>query len=437
MKTKRIIVLALVVLALCLCSFTCEGGRAEIEAVSCDSGIINSMTLTIESLPSGEYEICFADENGKWLPFYTSIASFNINKGEKKSILIENVVIPPQARELALVNENNQYFLDEAIKIPDTCLNLGKEMMVFGALSDVHFNRYNALGYGDDALYSFDIALDYYESVDADLVCIAGDISRGGEESAFEKYNQLINGREYEVLTCTGNHDVSAIDTGIWEKYISSEMNTLDGVVEVAQNGIDLIYTENGQDVFVFLSQMYWDYNKEDSRLLDDSQLLWLRQALEKNKDKRVYLFFHTLLCGPDGKGHTGVGNLKNPGGYEYDLPYTYGTPDEVELRGLLAEYKNVTFFSGHSHWQFEMEKYNESTNFSSFDGQYGYMVHIPSVTEPRYIGESDTSRTGMNGKSSQGWLIYAYEECTILLPIDFMTSTIYTEYMELIPSCK
>ena len=154
--------------------------------------------------------------------------------------------------------------------------------------------------------------------------------------------------------------------------------------------------------------------------------------VLEEYKDNTVYLFFHTFMCGPDGEGHTGVGNLSN-GKYEYDLPYTYGASDEARFRSLMQEYKNVVYFSGHSHWMIELDIYNPETNFSNFDGEYAYMVHIPSVTEPRYIGDDDSKRTGMNGVISQGWVVYDYGDTVVLVPVEFYSGEFMYEYMEII----
>lgn len=431
---RKIIPLIFIMVLICLCSFTCSQESAELTNVDADTGIIKSATLTISSLPQGEYDLCYGDEGNEWINKYTKITTLTQNEDGEAELTIENVVIPPDVKTLVLVKDNATYYLDQSIEIPEECLNFGENELVFGALSDVHFNRYYALEpLRDEAEISFDIALDFFEQVDADLVCISGDLSKNGERSAFEKYNELTQGREFEIFTCTGNHDVKALITGLWQEYITAGLDSIEGVSDIASNKIDFVYSETEQDVFVFLSQMYWDYGTNESRLLENEQLEWLGGVFEKYKDKRVYLFFHTFLYGPDGQSHTGVGNLRNPGGYEYDLPYTYGAEDEVELRRLLKQYKNVIFFSGHSHWMFELEIYNENANFSSFGGEYGYMVHVPSVTEPRYIGENDTSRTGKAGESSQGWLIYSYDDCIILLPYDFILGVCYTEYMEII----
>ena len=68
-----------------------------------------------------------------------------------------------------------------------------------------------------------------------------------------------------------------------------------------------------------------------------------------------IYLFFHTYFADEKGDATKAVGNLKNPGGYTYDLTYIFGNSDEVRFRKLLNKYPNVTMFSGHSHWAYDL----------------------------------------------------------------------------------
>ena len=268
-----------------------------------------------------------------------------------------------------------------------------------------------------------------------DFVGIAGDLSVDGEKDAFEKFNAAIAPYVYPVYTVAGNHDVDAVQDKRWEDNINTGIKDDAEVISIASNNYDFVYApaDLDGDVFIFLSQSKAQYNTETARLLSDEQLDWLEAELAKYTDRTVYLFFHTFLCGPDGEWHTGVGNIKNPGGYTYNLPYTFGNADEVRFRTLLTENKNVIWFSGHSHWTFEMEIYGDWANFSNYDGEFAYCVHVPSVTEPRTIGENDEKRTGLDGESSQGWLLYDYGDAVLLLPINFMTGTVHTEYMEII----
>lgn len=430
---KRILPLVLLIICLCISSFTCNEGSASLDAQGVSLGYIENATISIENL-IGTYDICFGDANGNLLSDYTKITTIKTDKNGNAEAIISNLVIPPSAKTLVLLDDGgNQAFLEKSIKLPEECTNFGEEELLFGAISDVHFNRYRSKPPKDDAVPAFTQVLEYFDKVGVDLVGVSGDLSSDGEEVAFIRFNLMVKDKEYEVFSCTGNHDIPAIESGAFKEHILGGIETQNGVLDIAENGLDFTYSESEGEVFIFLSQMYRTYNTPDSRLLDSEQLVWLRGVCEKYKNDRVFLFFHTFLCGTDGQKHTGVGNIKNPGGYTYDLPYTYGTQDEIEFRQILKDYKNVIFFSGHSHWQFEMEKYNEIANFSNLNGEYGYMVHIPSVASPRYIGENDTNRTEMNTKSSQGWLVYVYDECIIFLPIEFTTGVIYTEYMEII----
>lgn len=381
----------------------------------------------------GYFSLHFGNEDGK-LENYTPISErIAIPKRDVFEYELSSLILPPEATTIVVTGSSEEYVLS----IDSDYTLLGEDVFVFGALSDVHYNRYNYSGTGDDGVVYFDNALDFLDGVGVDLVAIAGDISNNGKVSALTKYNSAIKDRSYPVYTVTGNHDVPAISSGDWVEYINTDIydKTNTEVLEIAENQLDFVYAPSDLDgdVFVFLSQVRWEYNTKESTILDSSQLEWLEDVLEKYKDETVYLFFHTFLCGTDGQKHTGVGNIKNPGGYTYDLPYTYGNTDEVEFRRLMKEYKNVVYFSGHSHWMFEMECYNEITNFSNFDGEYGYMVHVPSVTEPRYVSENASSRESKNGEYSQGWIIYDYGDISIFLPVDFISGTYYTEYMEIV----
>ncbi len=391
-------------------------------------------TLTLEG-EDGIYEIYYTDTELSRLEGYNKITEITVENGIGSIDIIDSV-IPPTAFGIIAINTETKDTYEAKIQSERL---LGEEAYIFGVLSDVHFGRYNVSGTGDDAIGAFDNALDHFDEIGVDFVAITGDITSEGEEESLIKYTEAISTRNYEVFSCTGNHDVTAIANGLWKQYMNKE--AFDGsnpqITDVSTNGLDFVFCPNEAettgDVFVFLSQKRWSYNSSTSTLLDFSQINWLKSVAEKYKDKTVYLFFHTFLCGPDGEGHTGVGNIKNPAGYEYDLPYTSGCGDEKLFRGILEKYKNIIFFSGHSHWMFEMEKYNENANFSNFNAEYGYMVHVPSVTEPRWVDDDDTYRESKNTQSSQGWIIYAYDEYTLMIPVDFVTGTYYTEYMEII----
>ncbi len=395
----------------------------EIDEQSSSVGKI-SCSLILEEV-NGEFSVYYANKDKQKLPYYNKLSDL-IADAEDNCIEIDNLILPSDC-EYIIATDDKEY--DYFVKIPDKYLFSDKNY-TFGSLSDVHSN----LG------SFFDGALDFFDNYgEIDFVAISGDISDGAEKDLLW-FNETIKDRLYKVYTTTGNHDESSVNSGLWLEYVNTGITTDTEVVDIGANGLDFVYIpEKNQDsVFVFLSQTSWRYLQNPTgteyTLLTQEQLTWLETVLERYKDKTVLLYFHTFLSAPDGTQESAVGNLRNPGGYAYDLPYSYGAADEVAFRALMKKYKNVVYFSGHSHWMFELEKYNENLNVSSFDGEYCYMVHNPSVCSPRWIGETDTRRTDMSGKNSEGWIIEMYDDAMILIPVDFLSQTFYTEYMKIIP---
>lgn len=383
-----------------------------------------SCVLTLKDV-KGEFNFYFADENKVKLDYFDellttkSTTDYNIYE-------FDSLVIPKGSEYIIATNDEEYVYF---VELPDEYL-LGEKNFTFGSLSDVHINRGNYL----------DGALDFFDEYgEMDFVAISGDISDGDEDD-MKMYNSTISSREYKTYTTTGNHDTHAVSNGDWKKLMNTAIKKDTEVSDIGENGMDFVYTpeKNPDTVFVFLSQTYWAYSTSPSSkqftILTEKQLTWLETVLEKYKDKTVCLYFHTFLASPDGDQEDAVGNIKNEEGYSYGLYYSYGAGDEIKFRSLLQQYKNVIFFSGHSHWMFELEEMNENLNVSNFDGEYCYMVHNPSVCSPRWAGEYSKDRTELTGDQSEGWIVEVYDDVMVLIPVEFMSQTFYTEYMKIIP---
>ena len=378
--------------------------------------------LTLDSEAEGEFTIYYADKEKQRLPYFTAIDTITADEIDKE---ISDLIIPGEC-EYLIASDGGEY--DYFVQIPSEYTE--KDGYIFGSLSDVHTN---------DGHY-FEGALDFFDEYGKiDFVAISGDISDGADKD-LDFFNDTIKDREYKVYTTTGNHDSTSVKSGKWLEKINTSIKTDTEVLEIGKNGLDFVYapSKDGDSVFIFFCQTSWSYPKNPTgaeySLVSAEQIKWLGEMLEKYKDKTVFLYFHTFLSGPGGRQENSVGNLRNPGGYAYDLPYSYGAGDEMRFRALLKEYKNVVFFSGHSHWMFELEKYNPNLNMSNFGGQYCYMVHNPSVCTPRWIEEDSPTRENMKGKYSEGWIVEKTDTYIVLIPVDFISQTFYTEYMKLIP---
>lgn len=391
--------------------------------------------ITVTASMDGNYDIYWGDEEGNKLSvefgeftaYYSELATVKVDGGEGK-YEVQSFTAIPEGAETVLAYKCG--ILTGEAEIPEEKItDYGEKTYSFGALSDVHFNRYNGSLSGDDACLTFPNALNFIENFDVELVGISGDISADGERDAFEKYNAITSNYDFPVYTCTGNHDVSEYyELKNWQELMNTGVygeKKIDGVKNVAANGIDFVYAPESidGDVFIFLSQYQWHYNEAHSRILTDAQLDWLEAQLEKYKDTTVYLFFHTFLNNPvEGENlNMGEGNIENNVGRHYNLAFTNGCPDEVRFRGMMDKYENVVFFNGHSHWAYDMQKFNPNLNIADYNGEYATMVHISSVSSPRRTTANidDTSEHFM--RSSEGMIVTVYEDKIVFNAVDFL----------------
>lgn len=387
-------------------------------------------TVTVKA-SSGEYELYWGTDEGEKLSeevsgytvYYSEFATVDANESEE----IQEFTAIPEGAETVLAYKLGT--LAGSMEIPENKIaDFGKKIYSFGALSDVHFNRYNGSLSGDDACVTFPNALNFFEALDVSLVGISGDISANGERDAFEKYNSIASEYDFPVYTCTGNHDVN-------HKFVLSDwqelMNTgvygdvrAKGVEAVSDNGMDFVYIpEDGKgDVFIFLSQYKWDYGEATSRLLTDEQLDWLEAQLEKYKDETVFLYFHTFLNNPvEGEApETGEGNLINNKGMTYDLPFTEDCPDEIRFEEMMDKYENVVYFNGHSHWAYDMQELNPNLNIANYGGEYATMVHVSSVSSPRRTKANLADKTEHYMRSSEGMYVEVYEDKIVFTACEF-----------------
>ena len=390
-----------------------------------------SGTVTVKA-DFGEYDLYWGTDDGKKLGkkvsgytvYYSEFATVEANEPET----IQEFTAIPEGAETVLAYKLGS--LAGKMDIPENKIaDFGEKIYSFGALSDVHFNRYNGSLSGDDACITFNNALNFFEALDVSMVGISGDISADGERDAFEKYNSITSGYDFPVYTCTGNHDVSDYFTkDNWQELMNTGVYgepKAEGVENVADNGMDFVYipADGNGDVFIFLSQYEWDYNRPESRILEDSQLDWLEIQLEKYKDETVYIFFHTFLNNPvEGENpHMGEGNLENNVGRHYDLAFTDGCADEVRFEAMMDKYENVVYFNGHSHWAYDMQELNPNLNIANYGGEYATMVHVSSVSSPRRTKPNLNDTTEHYMRSSEGMYVEVYEDKIVFTACEFL----------------
>ena len=384
--------------------------------------------ITFTSNEPGTYSLYWGDSAGNKLKYngveYSELGTCETTSNNLTAtyqVISPYTAIPEGAKELLVCDKQSKVV--GTYNIPESKqFNGGKLSYKFGVMSDVHYNRYPEkadYNVNDDSVPAFNNALKFMNDQGIDFVGLTGDLSARSETSAFTKFQAAINNYpNMTVYTCMGNHDDYNIND--FKKYVNTKKDTDQNIKNIDDTGVDFVY-EKGGDIFIFFSQTQWNYGKYGT-LVTTSQLNWLEKTLNTYANKNVYLFFHTYFASENGDVTTAVGNLINPGGYTYDLTYTFGRDDEKRFRNLLNKYPNVTMFSGHSHWAYDQQKYNPNLNIGNIkaDNSGASLVHISSVSAPRTIETNASKRDENNGVKSEGTVALKYSNCTVYTGVDF-----------------
>lgn len=433
-------------------------------------------TIYIDANEDGVYKVFWGNENGEKLTKrgheYSYVARVVVQDGTG-SFNIENdyTAIPEGAKTVIVYKKNTKVYTYD---IPeDKQFKASENSYTFGSISDPHFTRYSSVA-EDDAVPAMDKAMDFLDNAGIKFVAMSGDLTQAGEQLALDRYNAaLAKHPDMTVLTAIGNHDSrttlstsnkSLLNTSItrWYNSITSKYftvdadgtvhNKLDGYEILAndalENPIATVYkesedgepidttvpgldfvTEAGGNIFIFFNDIAKTGETYDTdKLVTTGQMDWLEEQLEKYKGRNVFLYQHYYLgvntLNNDSTDYNNcTGDLKNAGGYSYDLDFkdVVKTTSGKNLQALLTQYKNATLVTGHSHWQYSMQGINKNINFGRLaNGNGGTMIHLSSVTEPRYIATDDPHRTSLNGYASEGTTVTTYDDCTVYNNIDF-----------------
>lgn len=289
--------------------------------------------------------------------------------------------VPKGVKTLAVYDENN-------IKVGVISLgNLipkseGDKLYTFGALSDVH------LPY-DTGPEDFIRALNYFNNVEkVNFICISGDMGSSGTDAEWANYKTHVDtySPNTPVYISAGNHDAG-----------TSSAKTYEYPITYTGNPLYYSFTQ-GDDVFIMFGMTFWG----DPPFSDES-LQWLYEILEENRNKRCFVFQHIMR-----KGHAGDAS----GRYPMDL--LNNTNGQVFL-SLMEHYRNVLWFHGHSHCEFEQQDTLALPN-SNYDRDFGcHSIHVSSCCMTR--NEDNDS----DYEDSEGYVVDVYENGIHLRGRDFV----------------
>lgn len=314
----------------------------------------------------------------------------------------------------------------------------------FGLLSDIHVDStdynyselMNTYSFSDEGEGDFRRALTWLTTRDnVDMICACGDMSQNGTTSEFAMPQAVINevlptSKNIPFYTCTGNHDVkTAGGNGFGNYFLRNLETTWNGMTNFqrssAFNESFCFDKQCGDktDHFIFFSMYSYSLGSSASPYLD-TDITWLSNKLSTWRNDRVFIFTHLFF--PDYAGN--LGRINGQGGI-YPSGNWLGGTQLTTLTNLLNTYKNAIWFSGHSHWKWDLQKYQNNVNVERIGSDGAWTVHVPSCALPIDSDYSTTNQQTANSRrekplESQGSVVYVYSDRIEIRGIDFNIST-------------
>ena len=356
--------------------------------------VLDGNSIEVASSTPGTYSLIYEKGEGQVMVNFSSICTVALESTASYEDFIDVNIAPRGAEAIGVYDAYGER--QGTIQL-STLNNNSVQAPVysFGVLSDVHLGR--------SAIYpdsDFRNALAFFKAKGATMTCICGDISQNGKEEEFSLYQEITSQANIPVYTVTGNHDCTSsgenIDTELWSKYTGHPL--------VFEKSVEI----NGKvDHFLFLGMSRWKFS---STIYLESSIWWLTEKLEEYRNERCFIFTHPFF--PDRAGNL---NEIYPSGN-----WLKGSQLAI-LQDLCDSYPNTLWFSGHSHWEWELQRYQDKANIygTGADGERssGWCIHIPSCGVP--ITSDGTTRVD-NVHGSEGAVIEVHDDYVEVLGVNF-----------------
>ena len=352
--------------------------------------VLNDKRIELTTDVPGTYTLLYEGLGSKQLADYAAICTLDVEQLACYEDFIAVNVAPREARGIGIYDSEGRRV--GAIRISSLKSRSAKAPLYsYGVLTDVHFGVPKI-----DPENDFRRALDFFAAEGASMVCICGDISEYGTEDEFKAFAEVAAKSRIPVYTTTGNHDCTkkGINLELWEKYTGRPL-VYEKSVEVNGN----------TDHFLFLGMKQWNFTEA----YYDEHIEWLEKKLEEYEGERCYIITHLFF--PERAGNlNGIYPPKN---------WLRGAQLE-RLERLCKKYRNTLWFSGHSHWEWTLQKYQDNSNihrdYDEGRPASGWAVHVPGCGCP--ITSDGTTRVN-NPPASEGALVQVYKDHVVVLGVD------------------
>lgn len=311
--------------------------------------------------------------------------------------LIAENIAPTNAKSLVIFDGDRKVCNVDISKMKPQ--NLGTKLYSFGLISDSH-----VISSSDVKSTFFNNVLSFFDGQEVSFVAHCGDMTNHGfwnsdgtkDLSQFAEYKRVRNiYPNLPVYGVCGNH----------ESYFKDITETLSDLKTYTGN--ELTYTvSQGNDLFIFIGQ------NAPSSPMRDSDLQWLYETLESNRNKRCFIFVHSVIDDTDSGDPFGI--------YANDTFDWWGTKKEVFIN-LLSHYENTMIFHGHTHVHPRVQTKVNNINYSTVLGFRSF--HVPSTAYNRDVDMENNALVEF--EASLGYLAEVYEDCIVFKGYDFVENDI------------
>ena len=364
--------------------------------------ILADNTIEINTDLAGEYTLMYEGADGLPLEDYAEICTLTVEELEYYEDFIDVNVAPREAESIGIYDSSMKRMW--CIFIEDFKPSYTEPLYSFGLLSDIHLVPDNKV----NCLDNFQHALEFLNGKGIEFICHCGDISEHGTEEEFALFKQMVTtySADVPVYTTTGNHDCQyeGINPELWMQYTGHDL-----VFEFSRT-----LPGGDTDHFLFLGMSYWRMVYEKAYLKTNIQ--WLEAKLNQYSGERCFVFTHLFF--PDR-----AGNLN----HIYPERHWLTGVELQSLQGLCDRYLNSFWFSGHSHWKWSLQKYEDWANvFRVYEGGVpasGWCVHVPSCSKPQDSNGLSSGEKGSRvekSEESEGAIVHVYDDHIDIFGIDF-----------------
>lgn len=390
--------------------------------------------ITLESAPSGEYKLYWADDNSA-LGGYYEIAAL---KSGRSFSFSEHTLIPPEATKLIATTGSKK--VAEAAAVFDIPENKRFKYKSSDALysfmnySDIHIDEAKNTYYKFSELH-WQKALETAARRGADFIVTAGDniTNAEGPGREFDKFQQILSDSPFcnPVYEGSGNHELRA---GTPDSMLSAFVSAtgLDGKQSTIKKGKPyyLVEEPGSGDLFIFMALEY-KYSPDEGDEFSPEQLSWLEKTLSENygKGKNIFLIQHALI--------EGYGAGDDEDNY-YTVPLKTKYKTTVQFRDIILKYPKLIWISGHTHIALRY-----GYNYSNMNDTSCHMIHDSSVCCPTTLNYAshnlsyDAASGEENKDFTEGYYSQVYPDEVVFFGENLYHDKIYPASCYIMESCR